>query len=102
MVVLVRWRLSGWETCLRLQLYGCQIICCHIEEIFCVFVSTLFKFLLHKGRAGGNSPWPKFLHKVEALLLSKYDKRKLMFEHSSVALATVTLGLQLWKSVLEY
>lgn len=49
---------------------------------FCVSMSAfLSSFYLPKAKLGGNSPQRKFLHEVEDLLLSKYDKWRLMFEH---------------------
>lgn len=63
---------------------------------------STFKVLPHKGRAGGNPPQHKFLREAEALLFSKYDTWRLMFEHSSVALAILIFALQLWEPVQEY
>lgn len=90
--VLTLWRLSGWNTCRCLQLYGPQIICC-TERMVSVFLHLLSSqvFTSQKHRAGGNSPQRKFLREVEDLLLSKYDKLRLMFEHPIVALAIMYL-----------
>lgn len=74
-----------------------QIICCTEDGFWVSTPALLSSFYLSKAKLVGNAPQRKFLHEAGNLLLSKYDKWRLMFEHPIVALAI--MYLQLWYSL---